>query len=137
MTSPPDHSGSEPATTRTRPPVTEHLNIAHTRCFIQKRPRKLTCLDCLRSIRNPSLCYSPADRCRLGDATAGHPAVPLAFYGNVETLEGPQVDGAVIVEFASREDARAAYDDPLYQAALKHRRKGAEYRVFIVDGVTA
>ncbi len=32
-------------------------------------------------------------------ASVGHPATPLAFYGAVETLEGPRVDGAVIVEF--------------------------------------
>lgn len=70
-------------------------------------------------------------------AAVGHPAVPLAFYGAVETLEGPPVDGAVIVQFESREAARAAYDDPRYQAALKHRLKGAEYRVFIVDGLPA
>jgi len=52
-------------------------------------------------------------------------------------LEGPPVDGAVIVQFESREAARAAYDDPRYQAALKHRLKGAEYRVFIVDDLLA
>jgi len=68
-------------------------------------------------------------------ASAGHPAMPLAFYGAVETLEGPRVDGAVIVEFETSNAAKAAYDDPLYQAALKHRLKGAEYRVFIVDGL--
>jgi uncharacterized protein (DUF1330 family) len=69
-------------------------------------------------------------------ASTGHPATPLAFYGAVETLEGPTVDGAVIVAFPSVAEARAAYDDPRYQAALQHRLKGAEYRVFIIDGVS-
>lgn len=59
---------------------------------------------------------------------------PLAFYGAIETLEGPKVDGAVILQFSTVADAKAAYDDPLYQTALKHRLKGAEYRVFIVEG---
>lgn len=70
-------------------------------------------------------------------ASAGHPATPLAFYGAVETLEGAPVDGAVIVQFPSVAAARAAYDSPLYQEALKHRLNGAEYRVFIIEGVAA
>jgi uncharacterized protein (DUF1330 family) len=32
-------------------------------------------------------------------------------------------------------DALAAYNDPRYQDALKHRLKGAEYRVFITEGL--
>jgi uncharacterized protein (DUF1330 family) len=69
-------------------------------------------------------------------AGVGHPITPLAFYGAVQTLEGPPVDGAVILAFPSAAEARASYDSPLYQEALKHRLKGAEYRVFIVEGVT-
>lgn len=69
-------------------------------------------------------------------AAVGHPITPLAFYGAVETLEGSQVDGAVILEFPTFADAKATYDDPLYQKALKHRLKGAEYRVFIVEGIS-
>jgi uncharacterized protein (DUF1330 family) len=68
-------------------------------------------------------------------ASVGHPVTPLAFYGAVETLEGAPVDGAVILQFPTVADAKAAYDSPLYQEALKHRLKGAEYRVFIVEGV--
>lgn len=70
-----------------------------------------------------------------GAASAGHPVTPLAFYGAVETLEGAPVDGAVILQFPTLSDAKAAYDSPLYQEALKHRLKGAEYRVFIVQGL--
>jgi uncharacterized protein (DUF1330 family) len=68
-------------------------------------------------------------------ASSGHPMTPLAYYGAVETLEGPTVDGAVIVQFPSMADALAAYNDPRYQEALKHRLKGAEYRVFITEGL--
>jgi uncharacterized protein (DUF1330 family) len=69
-------------------------------------------------------------------ATAGHPVTPLAFYGAIDTLEGQRVDGAVVLEFPTMADARAWYDSPLYQDALQHRLKGAEYRVFIVEGIT-
>lgn len=70
-------------------------------------------------------------------ASVGHKITPLAYYGAVDTLEGPPVDGAVILEFETVEEARASYDSPLYQAALTHRLKGAEYRVFIVEGVAS
>ena len=70
-----------------------------------------------------------------GAASAGQPVTPLAFYGAIETLEGASVDGAVILQFPTMADAKAAYDSPLYQKALKHRLKGAEYRVFIVEGL--
>ena len=68
-------------------------------------------------------------------AGVGHPITPLAFYGPVETLEGERVDGAVILEFPTVADAKASYDSPLYQEALQHRLKGAEYRVFIIEGI--
>lgn len=71
-----------------------------------------------------------------GAASAGHPVTPLAFYGAVETLEGAPVDGAVILQFPTLADAKAAYESPLYQEALKHRLKGTEYRVFIVQGLS-
>jgi uncharacterized protein (DUF1330 family) len=69
-------------------------------------------------------------------ASIGHPGTPLAFYGAVETLEGERVDGAVILEFPTIKDAKAAYNSPLYQGALQHRLKGAEYRVFMVEGIS-
>ncbi|MGA1801050.1 DUF1330 domain-containing protein [Rhizobium sp. HT1-10] len=68
-------------------------------------------------------------------ARDGHEMKALAFYGTVKTLEGPAVDGSVILEFATMAEAQAWYDSPLYQEAVQHRFKGAEYRVFIVDGV--
>ena len=68
-------------------------------------------------------------------AAAGHPMRPLAFYGAVETLEGAPADGAVIVAFPTLAAARAAYESPLYQEALQHRLKSADYRVFITEGL--
>ena len=60
---------------------------------------------------------------------------PLAYYGKIETLEGPTIDGATIIPFDSIEAAKKAYNDPTYQKAIPYRLKGADYRVFIVEGV--
>ncbi len=65
----------------------------------------------------------------------GHPGKPLAFYGPLDVLEGPAFEGAVVLEFPSIAEARAWYDSPAYQAAALHRKAGADYRVFIVDGL--
>lgn len=70
-------------------------------------------------------------------ASAGHTVKPLAFYGAIDTLEGAPVDGAAILEFETVAEARALYASPLYQEAVKHRLRGAEYRVFIIEGVEA
>jgi uncharacterized protein (DUF1330 family) len=68
-------------------------------------------------------------------AAAGHPLKPLAVYGKHEMLEGPAIEGAVILEFPTVEAAKAYYHSPAYQDAVRHRFLGADYRVFIVDGV--
>jgi uncharacterized protein (DUF1330 family) len=68
-------------------------------------------------------------------AREGHAVTPLAFYGKHEVLEGPEVEGAVILKFPSFAEAQAWYHSPAYQEALKHRLAGAEYRVLIVEGV--
>ncbi len=65
----------------------------------------------------------------------GHPVKPLALYGAIETLEGPPIEGAVIVEFPSLEEARAWYQSPSYQAAVQHRFKAGDYRVFMTEGL--
>jgi uncharacterized protein (DUF1330 family) len=71
----------------------------------------------------------------VGDTLAGHPVKTLAAYGRQEVLEGPDVEGVVIVEFPSIEAAKAWYDSPAYRAARAHRFRGAEYRAVIVEGV--
>ena len=60
---------------------------------------------------------------------------PLVIYGNMETLEGEAPDGVVMLEFPTVEDAKAWYFSPGYQAAAQHRKKGANYRVILVEGV--
>jgi uncharacterized protein (DUF1330 family) len=71
----------------------------------------------------------------LGPATSGHPLKPLALYGNHEMLEGPAIEGAVILEFPTMEAAKIYYRSAAYQEAVKHRFLGADYRVFIVEGI--
>ncbi|KQM51420.1 uncharacterized protein (DUF1330 family) [Sphingomonas faeni] len=68
-------------------------------------------------------------------AREGRTLKPLAFYGAVETLEGQAVEGAVILEFPDVAEAHAWYDSPAYQDALQHRLKGADYRVFVIEGL--
>ena len=65
----------------------------------------------------------------------GHPIKVLAAYGRNVTLEGPEVEGVVVAEFPSVEEARAFYDSPAYQDAAQHRFRGAVYRGLIVEGV--
>jgi len=60
---------------------------------------------------------------------------PLVLYGAMEALEGKVPDGAVVLEFPTVEDARKWYYSPTYQAAAAHRKKGADYRAFIVQGL--
>jgi uncharacterized protein (DUF1330 family) len=69
-------------------------------------------------------------------ARAGHALKPLAFYGPHEVLEGPPVEGVVILEFPTFDEAKAWYDSPTYQAAREHRLAGSEYRILIVEGVS-
>lgn len=68
-------------------------------------------------------------------AREGHSVEPLVRYGEVRTLEGPPVQGAVILRFPSVDDAQKWYSSDAYQQAMEHRLKGAEYRVFILEGV--
>lgn len=64
----------------------------------------------------------------------GHDVQFLAAYGSLEMLEGPPVEGAVILQFPSLDDAKRWYFGPAYQEAVQHRFKGASYRAFIVEG---
>ena len=65
----------------------------------------------------------------------GHPIKILAAYGRHVTLEGPEVEGVVVAEFPTLEEARAWYDSAAYQEAAQHRFRGAVYRGLIVEGV--
>jgi uncharacterized protein (DUF1330 family) len=68
-------------------------------------------------------------------AGEGHPITRLAFYGEIETLEGPPIEGSVILSFPTRAEALAWYNSPAYTEAKEHRLKGSDYRVFMIEGV--
>ncbi|WP_439892808.1 DUF1330 domain-containing protein (plasmid) [Ralstonia sp. 25C] len=70
-------------------------------------------------------------------AREGHDIERLAFYGALDALEGAPADGVVINRFPTMEDARRWYDSSAYKAARVHRQRGADYRVFIVEGIDA
>jgi uncharacterized protein (DUF1330 family) len=72
---------------------------------------------------------------RAAAARGDHPLEPLAFYGAVETLEGAEVDGVVLIRFPDKAAALAWYDSPAYTEARKFRHLGADYRVAIVEGL--
>jgi uncharacterized protein (DUF1330 family) len=69
-------------------------------------------------------------------ASEGHNLIPRVLYGSFDLLEGAPLEGAAVLEFPTIEQARAWYDSPGYQAAAAHRHAGANYRVFIIDGVS-
>jgi uncharacterized protein (DUF1330 family) len=60
---------------------------------------------------------------------------PLVVYGATEALEGEAPDGVIILQFPTVEDAKAWYNSPNYQAAIPHRKKGADYRIMILQGI--
>jgi uncharacterized protein (DUF1330 family) len=71
----------------------------------------------------------------VGATLAGHPITVLAAYGHHEVLEGPAVEGVVILEFPTFDEAKAWYDSPAYREVREHRFRGAEYRAVIVQGL--
>ncbi len=71
---------------------------------------------------------------KVGASFTGHNVRFLATYGEHEVLEGPPIEGAVILEFDDMAKAREWYRSSAYQAAANHRFKGASYRSFLVQG---
>jgi uncharacterized protein (DUF1330 family) len=69
------------------------------------------------------------------ESMEGHPIKILAAYGQQVILEGPAVEGVVIVEFPTIEDAKKWYNSEAYQNAAQHRHKGSIYTAVIVQGV--
>jgi uncharacterized protein (DUF1330 family) len=71
----------------------------------------------------------------VGEASKGHAITPLAAYGRTRTLEGDDVDGAVVLSFPTFEEAEAWYHSDAYQAVLPSRLKGGDYQTFIIQGM--
>ena len=72
---------------------------------------------------------------KVSTSMTGHPVTARAFYGRQEVLESAAVEGVVILEFPTFEEAKAWYDSPAYREVREHRYKGADYRAVIVQGV--
>ena len=89
--------------------------------FIRERTLDQSELDAYARLARPSL--------------EGLPIKFLAAYGRQDVLEGPSPEGVAIAEFPSMEEAKQWYESPAYQAAAKHRFKGATYRGLIVEGI--
>lgn len=68
-------------------------------------------------------------------AAQNHPLKPLAVYGELNQLEGDAIEGAVILEFPDMAAARAWYESPAYQAAVKFRHAGSRSKAFFIEGV--
>ncbi|WP_327212735.1 DUF1330 domain-containing protein (plasmid) [Rhizobium beringeri] len=69
-------------------------------------------------------------------AAQGHSLKPLAAYGALDQVEGDDVEAAVILEFPDMTAARAWYESPPYQAAVKLRHTGSKSKAFFVEGVS-
>jgi uncharacterized protein (DUF1330 family) len=65
---------------------------------------------------------------------SGHPIKVLSKYQPHEVLEGPDLEGIVLLEFPSMEDAKAWYNSPAYQEALKLRLHSTNYRAILFEG---
>ena len=65
----------------------------------------------------------------------GFKLTPRVLEGAVTALEGQAPEGVILLEFPSVEDAQAWYNSPQYQSALSHRKKAADYRVILVQGM--
>ncbi len=71
----------------------------------------------------------------VGPAMAGHSFTAHAIYGRHEVLEGPPVEGVVILSFPTFEAAKAWYDSPAYTEVRQQRFKGADYQVTLIQGL--
>jgi len=66
---------------------------------------------------------------------AGRSVTPLAFYGDLDILDGQQIEAAAILQFPSIKEAQEWYASDAYQEAREHRLRGGDYQVFIIDGI--
>jgi uncharacterized protein (DUF1330 family) len=89
--------------------------------FIKERTRNDAALETYRKMAPAGL--------------ANHPITVRVAHGRKEVVEGPDFEDMIMLEFPSFDEAKAWYNNPVYQAACEHRFKGADYRAIIVEGV--
>ena len=85
------------------------------------------------SVHDPKEMQMYADKSGL--SAKGHRLITKVAYGRLRMTEGAPIEGAVVLEFPTFEEAEAWYDSASYQEAVVHRFRGAKYRTFIVQGV--
>lgn len=72
---------------------------------------------------------------RIAGATFdGHDVQVLVGYGPHEVLEGPPLEGVVVLAFPTAAAAKDWYFGDAYQEAARHRFEGATYRAVLVEG---
>lgn len=74
-------------------------------------------------------------RQKVAASREGHTMKALVRLGRTEVVEGAPVEGVVMLEFPTFEEAKAWYDSPLYRGARKHRFLGSDYHAIIVEGL--
>jgi uncharacterized protein (DUF1330 family) len=88
------------------------------------------------------VCQSVSDRKELETYWKDMPRTFMGFDVKLHTAyrpfhllegEGP-VEGVVVAEFPSMEEAKRWYDSPGYVAVRQHRMRGAKYLGLLVDG---
>ena len=88
------------------------------------------------------ICQSVSDRKELEAYWKDMPRTFMGFdfklhtaYRPFQLLEGEgPVEGVVVAEFPSMEEAKRWYDSPGYVAVRQHRMRGAKYLGLLVDG---
>jgi uncharacterized protein (DUF1330 family) len=71
------------------------------------------------------------------DTFDGHDVQALVDYGAFEVLEGPSIEGVVVLRFPDAVAAKNWYHGEEYQRVRQDRLQGATYRAVLVDGVDA
>ena len=74
---------------------------------------------------------------RADSTFAGHDVQVLVDYGTHEVLEGPPIEGVVVLQFSDAAAAKGWYFGEQYREAVQDRFQGAKYRAVLVDGVDA
>ena len=116
-----DHTSRYPRGYDLNEAKSEEMNMVAYIVFTRERTRDQAELDTYSQEVSASL--------------TGHDVTTRAYYGRQEVLEGAALEGVVILEFPTFDEAKAWYDSPAYCKVREHRYKGADYRAVIVQGV--
>lgn len=79
--------------------------------------------------------WVPSYATHVHDLVAQHDGKYLARCGNVQTIEGPELDTSILalIEFPSRRAAAAFVEDPAYAPFAQARKAGSVSHIHIID----